>query len=87
MHLARAMGTPVIGLYAVAPPELSGPYGQMEFVVNRYPDAVRKLLGKDPDRVPWNTRVHHPDAMRLITVEDVLQQLDRLVTSIQSTTR
>jgi heptosyltransferase I len=79
VHLARAMGTPVIGLYAVASPELSGPYRQMEFVVNRYPDAVRQLLGKDPDLVPWNTRVHHPDAMRLITAEDVLQQIDRLL--------
>lgn len=81
VHLARAMGTPVIGLYAVASPELSGPYGQMEFVVNRYPDAVRKLLGKDPDRVPWNTRVHHAEAMRLITTADVLDQLDRLLQS------
>ena len=79
VHLARAMDTPVIGLYAVASPELSGPYGRMEYVVNRYPDAVRQFLGKDPDNVPWNTRVHHPDAMRLITVEDVLSRLDRLL--------
>lgn len=79
VHLARAMNTPVVGLYAVAPPELSGPYGQMDFVVNRYPDAVRKFLGKDPDNVTWNTRVHHPEAMSLITAEDVLHQLSQLL--------
>ena len=79
VHMARAMGTPVIGLYAVVSSELSGPYGRMEYVVDRYPDAVRKLLGKDPLTVPWNTRVHHPDAMRFITTEAVLQQLDRLL--------
>jgi heptosyltransferase I len=79
VHLARAMNTPVIGLYAVAPPELSGPYRQMDFIVNRYPDAVRKFLGKDPDNVTWNTRVHHPEAMSLITVEDVLHQLSQLL--------
>lgn len=79
VHLARAMNTPVIGLYAVAPPELSGPYRQMDFVVTRYPDAVRKFMGKDPDNVTWNTRVHHPEAMSPITVEDVLQQLSRLL--------
>jgi heptosyltransferase I len=79
VHIARAMNTPVIGLYAVVSSELSGPYGRMEYVVDRYPDAVRKLLGKDPLTVPWNTRVHHPDAMRFITVQNVLQQLDRLL--------
>jgi heptosyltransferase I len=79
VHLARAMNTPVVGLYAVASPELSGPYRQMDFVVNRYPDAVRKFLGKDPAHVAWNTRVHHPDAMSLITAHDVLQQLERVL--------
>jgi heptosyltransferase I len=78
VHIARAMSTPVIGLYAVASPTLSGPYQAQEYVVNRYPEAVRKFLGKDPDRVPWNTRVHHPEAMALIRTEDVLQQLNRL---------
>lgn len=79
VHLARAMDTPVIGLYAVASPTLSGPYQQQEFVVNRYPDAVRKFLGRNPENVPWNTRVHYGDAMSLVTVEDVLAQLARLL--------
>ncbi len=84
VHIARAMNTPVLGLYAVASPALSGPYKAQEYVVNRYPNAVRKFLGKDPERVPWNTRVHHPDAMSLIQVADVLQQLDRLFASINN---
>lgn len=79
VHLARAMNTPVIGLYAVASPGLSGPYQQQEFIVNRYPDAVGKFLKKNPKHLPWNTRVHRPEAMNLITVEDVLQQLGRLL--------
>ena len=78
VHIARAMNTPVIGLYAVASPSLSGPYKAQEYIVNRYPEAVRKFLGKDPDRVPWNTRVHNHDAMALIQTEDVLQQLGKL---------
>lgn len=79
VHLARAMDTPVVGLYAVAPPELSGPYQRLDRVVNRYPDAVRCFLGKDPERLPWNTRVHDAEAMNLITVDDVLLQLARLL--------
>lgn len=78
VHLARAMNTAVVGLYAVASPTLSGPYAAQQYVVNRYPDAMRKFLGKDPERVPWNTRVHNPDAMALIQTEDVMQQLSRL---------
>ena len=79
VHLATAMKTPVVGLYAVAPPSLSGPYAKQEFIVNRYSEAVRKFLGKDPQCLAWNTRVHHPQAMALIQTEDVLQQLARLL--------
>lgn len=79
VHIARAMDTPVIGLYAVASPKLTGPYQRTEYCVDRYPQAVRKFLGKDPEHLPWNTRVHHPDAMSLIEVDDVLQQLTRVL--------
>lgn len=79
VHLARAMNTPVVGLYAVASPALSGPYAAQQYVVNRYPEAVREFLGKDPERVPWNTRVHHAGAMSLIQTADVMQQISRLL--------
>jgi heptosyltransferase I len=51
----------------------------MEFCVNRYPQAVNKFLGKEADSLPWNTRVHHADAMSLIEVDDVMQQLTRVL--------
>jgi len=75
VHLAGAVGTPVVGLYAVAPPELSGPYLCPDLVVNRYPEAVRTILGQDPQSVNWTTRVHRGEAMRLIEVADVLSKL------------
>lgn len=77
VHLATAMQTPVVGLYAVVSPSLSGPYARQEFIVNRYPEAVRKFLGKDSQSVLWNTRVHNAQAMALIQTDDVLQQLTR----------
>lgn len=79
VHLATAAGTPVIGLYAVVSPKLSGPYRRLEYCVDRYSQAVRELVGRDPDRLPWNTRVHHPKAMSLIEVTDVMQQLARVL--------
>ena len=79
VHIARAVGTPVIGLYAVASPELTGPYRQLEYCVDRFPQAVRKYLGKEAGNLPWNTRVHHHDVMSLIEVADVMQQLEKLL--------
>jgi heptosyltransferase I len=79
VHIATAMGTPVVGLYAVAPPELSGPYHSQHLVVNRFPEAVRSVLGKDPKTVPWKTRVKSPRAMALITVEEVLAKLESVL--------
>ena len=79
VHIARAMNTPVIGLYAVASPKLSGPYRRLEYCVDRYPQAVNMYLGKDANRLSWNTRVHRPEAMSLIEVADVMSQLDRVL--------
>ncbi len=75
VHIATAMGTPVIGLYAVASSTLSAPYFSRELLIDRYPDAVRKILGRDPQTVKWGTRVHSPKAMELISVDDALEKL------------
>ena len=79
VHIARSMDTPVIGLYAVASPKLTGPYQAMDFCVDAYPQAVQKFLGKSVAQLAWNTRVHHRDAMALITVEAVVAQLARVL--------
>lgn len=79
VHIARAVDTPVIGLYAVASTKLTGPYQQLDYCVDRYPQAVKKYLCKDTDQIAWNTRVHHPDAMSLIEVADVIRQLQKLL--------
>lgn len=78
VHIAGAVGTPVVGLYAVAPPELSGPYLRPDLVVNRFPQAVRTILGADPQTVQWTTRVHGGAAMKLIGVDDVLAKLAQI---------
>jgi heptosyltransferase I len=85
VHIATAVGTPVIGLYAVAPPELSGPYLSQHLVVNRFPQAVRQILGKDPERAPWGTRVPDPKAMALIQVDPVLEKLAQVFSTQRPT--
>ena len=75
VHMAVAVGTPVIGLYAVAPAWLSGPYLQREIAIDKYDEAVTTILNKDPATVPWGTRVHSDQAMALISVAEVEERL------------
>ncbi len=86
LHLADALGKPVIGLYAVAPPELSGPYHYPHWVVNQYPEAARRYLGKEPEQLPWVTRIHHPEAMSLIQVSAVLDRVSQWWTQFHTVT-
>ena len=77
VHMANAVGTPVIGLYAATDPRRAGPYLDRRWCVDRYPQAVRRYLGKDPDRLPWGARVRHPRVMDLVETEAVVDTLDR----------
>lgn len=75
-HMATAAGTPVIGLYATSNPGRTGPFVSRQLTVNRYPDALKKFMGKTEDAVRWGQRVRHPDAMDLIEVDDVTAKID-----------
>jgi heptosyltransferase I len=75
-HMATAAGTPVVGLYATSNPDRTGPYLSRDLCVNRYPDAVARYLGKRVPDLRWGQRVRHPDAMELITVDDVIDKFD-----------
>jgi heptosyltransferase I len=82
VHVASAFDVPVIGLYATSNPARTGPYRHREFVIDRYPDAVRRFLGREPDALRWGARVRHPDAMELIRVDDVCARIDRLAAGL-----
>ncbi|MGA7965400.1 MAG: glycosyltransferase family 9 protein [Gammaproteobacteria bacterium] len=81
IHMATAVGTPVIGLYATTNPDRAGPYLSQQWRIDRYPDAVRKFLGKTVEEVPWGTRVRDPGATALISSEEVIVMLARLAGS------
>jgi len=75
-HMATAFNTPVLGLYATSNPDRTGPFASRELTVNRYPDAAMKYLGKPVEKLHWGQRVRHPDAMDLITLDDVVSKID-----------
>ena len=78
MHMATAVGTPVIGLHAASNPQRSGPYLSREWCVNRYDDAARQFLGKPSEQIGWGTKIERPGVMDLVTVDDVVNKLDAL---------
>jgi heptosyltransferase I len=75
-HMATAVKTPVVGLYATSNRFRTGPYLSQHLVVDRYPDAVRRELGTDVERIRFGRRVRDPNAMDLISVADVVEKLD-----------
>lgn len=78
-HMATAVGTPVIGLYACTNPERARPYLSADYVIDKYPEAVRAKFGRGVDEVRWGTRVRDPGTMARITVADVTAMLDKLM--------
>jgi heptosyltransferase I len=77
-HMSTAVNTPVVALHAVTNPLISGPYRFLHLVVNRYPDAVEQVLGNTLAQNVWGTQVHGEEAMKLITVDDVMEQLAKI---------
>ena len=75
MHMANAVGTPVLGLHAASNPERSGPYSDRQWCVDRYDAAARKFRRKPAEALAWGTKLEYPGVMDLIEVDDVLERL------------
>ena len=75
-HMATAVGTPVVGLYATSNRHRTGPYFSQHLVVDKYPEAVEREFHRPVNELRWGQRVRDPEAMSLITVADVTRKLD-----------
>ncbi|WP_394242643.1 glycosyltransferase family 9 protein [Vibrio astriarenae] len=78
-HMASAVQTPVIGLYAHHNPYRVGPYNYLDYVVSAYEDAILVETGKKSDQLDWRTRAKDPDAMQRIQSSSVINMFDKLV--------
>lgn len=76
-HIANAMGTKVIGLYANSNPYRTGPYSNIDLTVNKYPVALKKTYHKTVDQVRWGRRVRRDDVMDFISKDDVIVKIDK----------
>lgn len=78
-HIANALGVPVIGLYACTWSKRSGPYNSLEFCVDKFEVAARQFLNKSAGNLRWGAKIEKPGVMDLILLDDVKQQLDKVL--------
>lgn len=78
-HLATAVGTPVIGLYATTNPDRARPYLSADYVVDCYPQAIQKVYNKSVADVPFGLRAREAGTMDLISNDSVKSMLDKLM--------
>ena len=78
-HMATTVDVPAISLFSTSNPDFTGPYKSKDWVVNKYPEALKKYNDTDINRAPWGQRVRNPEAVELITVNDIDQKLSQLV--------
>lgn len=71
LHIARALGTPVVGLFGRTNPKRSGPYRAFEELVV---DGYAEYPGED-----YPPTAAYRDGMRRVTVERVMEKVDLAV--------
>lgn len=76
-HMANAMGSKVLGLFACTDGTRSGPYSDKRYTVNLYPEAAKKFAHKSADQLAWGKRVEYPGVMEMIQTEEVIALFDR----------
>ena len=74
-HMASALGTPCIGLYAATWSRRSGPYNSLDLCVDRYEEAALKYRDKSAEELRWGHRIEEEGVMDLIQPEDVFDRL------------
>ncbi|MGR5325734.1 glycosyltransferase family 9 protein [Vibrio sp. DNB22_17_1] len=78
-HMASAMNTPIIGLYAHHNPVRVGPYHYLKYAVSVYEEAIFAETGKTSQELNWRTRAKDEKAMDRISSESVISMFDQVV--------
>ncbi|MFC3095414.1 lipopolysaccharide heptosyltransferase family protein [Alteromonas sediminis] len=78
-HMATMVNTPVIGLYAHSNPRRTGPYLSLSHVINVYDAHIAEQKGKPWEQLKWGTRAKGESLMQQISVEQVIEKIDALL--------
>lgn len=77
-HMATAMGTPVLGLYAATNPQQTGPYLSLDDCISHYEEAIKEEYGQSSEKLAWGVRAHGEAVMEKISVQEVCRKLDEM---------
>ena len=77
VHIANALGTTVIGLYAASNRQCTGPYNALPWCVDCYAEAAQKFKGQSSNTLRWGTRINNPGVMELISVAAAIDKLSK----------
>ncbi|WP_235836246.1 glycosyltransferase family 9 protein [Agarivorans sp. Toyoura001] len=75
-HMAVAVNTPVLGLYAHHNPQRTGPYHYRQYVVSVWQQLIEKEQGKPANQLSWRSRVKDANAMQHITLDAVIEMFE-----------
>ncbi len=78
-HMAVAVNTPVLGLYAHHNPLRTGPYLYRDYVVSAYQEAIEAETGKALSELSWRSRVKDKSAMGRIQAGEVINMADKIL--------
>jgi heptosyltransferase I len=87
VHVANAVGTPVLGLYACTDAERSGPYSDRRWTVNRYAEAAERFMRRPAAALRWGQRIERPGVMDLVRTDDVIGKFDEFCARRQPRSR
>lgn len=76
VHMANAVGTPVLGLYASTDPARSGPYSDRRWCVDRHDAAARRFRGRPAAALRWGSKIEAEGVTDLIETAAVIERLD-----------
>ena len=77
VHLANALGTPVVGLHACTWSKRSGPYNSLDLCVDKFTEAARQYRHTTPELLRWGTRIEEDGVMDLVEIAEVRDRLER----------
>ncbi|SHK86841.1 heptosyltransferase I [Marinobacter antarcticus] len=78
-HIASAVDTDVIGLYAASNPNRSGPYNSLPWCIDHYNEALEIYTGKSVESARWGAKAEFEGVMDLIEVDEVCAKLDEWI--------
>jgi len=81
LHMANMLRIPVIGLYATSNPKRTGPYGNLNYTIDKYEEALNKFSNKTIDDAKWGERVREKNAMKLIMLDDVKLMIKKILST------